>query len=115
MVPLVLGEGADAVGKGQRIGEAREVEGPLEASDAVALQPLPARDLGRALCDLPLSVTRGESRRQATHRSADSMLIAHLPRASQPAPGLAHGPEPRPRTRCSHLTPRREGSGDVRA
>ena len=42
MVTLRLGEGADAVGEGQRLDEAREMEDPLEPGDAVALQRLPA-------------------------------------------------------------------------
>ena len=42
MVTLRLGEGADPVGEGQRVGEVPEVEGPFESSDPIALQQLPA-------------------------------------------------------------------------
>ena len=83
MVSLLLGEGANLVGKGQCVGEAPEVEEPLDSGDAVALQQLPVGDLAPELRDLRLG-HQGESRRQATHRSADSILIA---RTSSGPPG----------------------------
>jgi hypothetical protein len=56
-----LGKGANLVGEGQRVGEGREVEGPLEPGDAVALQKLPIGDLGPEFSDL----SRGHPRRIA--------------------------------------------------
>src|SRR5438128_2421791 len=52
MVTLRLGEGADPVGEGQRVGEAREVEEPLEPGNAVAFHRLPGGDLAPELRDL---------------------------------------------------------------
>src|SRR5262244_3968843 len=75
MMTLLLCTGADPVGEGQRAGEGREVEDPLEPGDAVALQKLQSGiwDLSSATS---AAVARGESSRQATHRSTDSVLIA---------------------------------------
>ena len=75
MVALRLGEGADPVGEGQRVGEAREVETRSSwaiPSRSSSCQP----EISRLSSAISASVTRGESRRQATHRSADSVLIA---------------------------------------
>src|SRR5262249_16408836 len=52
MVTLRLGEGADPVGEGQRVGESWEAEGPLEPGDAVALHHLPVWDLTPELRNL---------------------------------------------------------------
>jgi hypothetical protein len=54
MMSLRLGEDADPVGEGQRVGEAREVEDPLEPGDTVALQQLPVGDLTSELRDVRL-------------------------------------------------------------
>jgi hypothetical protein len=55
MMSLLLGEDADLFGEGQRVGEAREVEDPLEPGDAVAFQQLPVGDLTSELRDLRLA------------------------------------------------------------
>src|SRR5262245_53703859 len=52
MVALRLGEGADPVGEGQRVGECWEAEGPLEPGHAVSLHHLPVWDLAPELRDL---------------------------------------------------------------
>ena len=62
MVALLLSEGTNPVGEGQRVGEARELENPLEPSDAVALQQTPVPDLRPKLGDLSL----GHPRRVST-------------------------------------------------
>jgi hypothetical protein len=76
MVTLCLGDCADPVGEGHRVGKAREVEYPLEPGDAAALQKLPAWDFAPELRDLRLGRPRRVAA-QATHRSVDSVLIAH--------------------------------------
>jgi hypothetical protein len=57
---------------------------------------------GRPEDAISASVTRGESRRQATHRSADSVLIAHT------SPGAFRaGPESHPRAQTGPPRPLR--------
>ena len=62
MMTLLLGEGTNPVGEGQRVGEARDVEDPLEPGDAVVLQQVPVGDLGPEFRDL----RRGHPGRVAT-------------------------------------------------
>jgi hypothetical protein len=105
MVTLRLGDGGDPVGESQRVGEAREVEDPLEPGNTVALQRSPGGDLALSSA-ISASVSRGESRRQAPQRSADSVLIARTSQGGlrEPAPG----PRPRARTgppTAAYLTP----------
>ena len=93
MVPLRLGEGTDPVGEGQRVGEAREVKtrsSRAMPSRSSSCQP----ETSRLSSAIFASVTRGESWRQATHRSADKVLIA---RTSPGALRARPGSRPRPR------------------
>src|SRR5262249_37265725 len=78
MVTLCLGESSDLVGEGQRVGEAREVEYALELGMRSRSRSCQS-GTSRLNSALSASVTRGESWRQATHRSADSVLIAAPP------------------------------------
>ena len=57
MVTLRLGEGADPIGEGQRVGEAREVENPLEPGDAVSHMKSPASSEESAGSSGPPTVT----------------------------------------------------------
>jgi hypothetical protein len=41
MVALLLGEGANLVGEGQRVGEGRDLERPLQPGDTVAFRESP--------------------------------------------------------------------------
>ena len=79
MVTLRLSEGADPVGEGQRVAEAREVEDALEPGDAVALEQLPVENLPPELRDLRLghtgrSAVAGDTpfRRQRAHHAHSS-------------------------------------------
>ena len=55
---LLLGESANPVGEGQRVGEGRDVERPLELGDAVAFYELPVGDLALEIGDLGLRHSR---------------------------------------------------------
>src|SRR5262249_12018848 len=77
VVTLLLGEGADPVGEGQRIGEVGEVEDALKPSYSITLQYLPARDLSHKFRDLRRSHPRRVAAasdtpfgRQCAHRAA---------------------------------------------
>src|SRR5712691_10005435 len=58
MVALLLGESANPVGEGQRVGEGRDVERPLELGDAVAFYELPVGELALEIADLGLRHSR---------------------------------------------------------
>ena len=115
MVTLRLSEGADPVGEGQRLGEVREVEGRSSRaipSRSSSCQP----ETSRPSSAISVAVTRGESRRQAIHRSPDSVLIqctllpAQLPsrRPSNSIRGLQGSPCARATlTGCGLQGPRR--------
>jgi hypothetical protein len=78
---LLLGEDADPVGEGQRVGEAREVEDPLEPGDAVAFQQLLVGDLTSELRDLRLAhpgASRGGRRRSVRQTVSSSLLVAGM-------------------------------------
>jgi hypothetical protein len=101
MMPLGLSEGTDAIGESQRVGEAREVEDPLESGDAVTLKQLPAGDLALELCYLRFghpgriaATSDAPFRGQRAHS-------AHLPGALRARPGS------RPRARAAAPHPLR--------
>ena len=77
MVALLLGEGAHPGGEGERVGEGRDVE--VRSSWARPSRSTSCQSgIWRLRSATSASVTRGESRRQATQRSADSVLIPPL-------------------------------------
>src|SRR5262245_5194416 len=92
MMALILGDGANPVGEGQRIGEAREVEDPLEPGDAVAFYKVPVGDLALEVTDLGL----GHPRRVAAAGDA-AFARQCLHRVNLPAPAaLGRGRHPQP-------------------
>src|SRR5262249_38123609 len=58
MMALIVGDGTNSVGEGQRVGEAREVEDPLEPGDAVAFHEVPVGDLALEFADLGIGHPR---------------------------------------------------------
>src|SRR2546428_3019873 len=107
MVTLRLGEGADPVGEGQRVGEAREVEEPLEPGNTVAFHQVPGGDLTPELRDLHLG---HPGRVAAAGDTAFGGQRAHRvnlpPRRFRAGPGVPpHGPGPSPAPAATHLTP----------
>jgi hypothetical protein len=88
MVTLLLGEGTNPIGEGQRVGEAREVEGALEPGDAVPLTS--CRRGPCASAQRSASVTRGgrgDRQRSVLH----SVFIGRTSERLHSAPGC-HGP-----------------------
>src|SRR5215831_16280624 len=79
MMTVRLGQGAHPVRKGQRIGEAREVEDPLQPSDAVAFDPAPVGDLAREFGDLGLRHSRRVAAAGDAAFGRQCPHCAHLP------------------------------------
>src|SRR5499426_4746054 len=79
MMTLRLGQGAHPVREGQRIGEAREVEDPLQPSDAVAFHLAPVGDLAREFGDLCLRHSRRVAAAGDAAFSRQCPHCAHLP------------------------------------
>src|SRR5712692_6951859 len=90
MMSRLLGEGANAVGEGQRVGEVREVEDSLEPGDAVALQQLPGGDFAPELRDLRLGHLRRVTAAGDTPFGGQRAHRAHL---SSPDPRSFEGIE----------------------
>src|SRR5260370_614152 len=80
-------EGANPVGEGQRVGEAREVEDPLEPSDAVAFHQVPVGDLAPELGNLGLRHLRRVAPAGDAPFGRQCPHCTHLPGRLPPGPG----------------------------
>ena len=74
-----LSQGAHPVREGQRIGEVREVEDPLQPSDAVAFHSVPVGDLTLEFDDLGLRYSRRVATAGDAAFSRQCPHCAHLP------------------------------------
>src|SRR5712692_11160139 len=106
MVTLPPRRGPNPIGEGQRGGEVREAEGPLELGDTVTLPQLPGGDLAPELSDLRLGDPRRVAAAGDAGFSGQRAHRAHFPGRvfRSGSRGAPTSPVRAPR-RCGHYIP----------
>jgi hypothetical protein len=105
MMALVLGQGAHAVGEDQRLGEAQEVEDPLEPSDTITFHQVPVGDLALELGNLGLRHLRRVAPAGDAPFGRQYRHCTHLPWRLPSRPGRHPRGRIARRARCGYFIP----------